>query len=67
MTHEWEELFVSSGYQQFEAAGVDRCKNCKALRIKADSADIPKGIKETQPYFYLRAGWSSPEEPPCHE
>ncbi len=61
MEHEWEKLYIvqddprGSGRPDPIYANIDRCKTCKAIRIVAD------------PFFYLRAGWSSHREPPCHE
>ena len=60
--HEWEELHVirddprGTGMPHPVYAGVDRCENCKAIRVTS-----------SKPFFYLRAGWSSTKEPPCHE
>ena len=62
--HEWEKLYTlgESRYQQANPvyAGVDRCNTCKAIRIEDK-------LRDHQPYFYLRAGWSSHREPPCHD
>jgi len=64
--HEWERLYIvqddprGSGQLEPIYANMDRCEICKAIRIE-------DRLRDDQPYFYLRAGWSSHREPPCHE
>lgn len=67
MTHEWEKLFVSRGYQQYTYAGVDMCENCKAVRFNAEGGDLPDWVKSQRPFYYMAEGWLSPEEPPCND
>ena len=71
--HEWEKLYTYDEEvmkEQFDPwapvyAGIDMCKNCRAIRYNTEGGPLPDWVKEKRPFFYMARGWLSPEEPPC--